>query len=205
MELDELKNIWNKKQQDFQFKGVDDIAMMLKGNSRSVVDKLKRSVWFELLITVVAGVALLIYAFTLPNGSLKWTTISILVLFVGYLFYYLKKLSLLNRFNADENLKDNLQRLVDSLSSYLKFYKLSYTILYPLYFGLGILFGAIESGSQRFFEILFQTKTIATLLIVGSAFFFLCTWFANWYLKKLYGKHLDKLHSVLSELRNSHD
>jgi hypothetical protein len=205
MELDELKSIWNKKQQDFQLKGADDIAVMLKGNSRSVVDKLKRSVWFELLITVVAGIGLLIYAFTLPNGSLKWTTVSILLLFVAYLFYYVKKLSLLNQFNADENLKDNLQRLVDSLSSYLKFYKLSYTILYPVYFGLGVLFGAIESGSQRFFEILFQTKTIVTLLIVGAAFFFLCTWFANWYLRKLYGKHLDKLRAVLGELRNTHD
>jgi hypothetical protein len=205
MELDELKHIWNKKQQDFQLKGPDELAMMLKGSSRSVVEKLKRSVWFELLVTVVAGIALLIYAFTLPDGSIKWTTISILILFVAYSIFYLKKLSLLNRFNADENLKENLQRLVDSLNSYLRFYKLSYTILYPVYFGLGVLFGGIESGSERFFHILSQTKTIVSLLVVGLAFFFLCTWFANWYLGKLYGTHLQKLQTVLNELQSSHD
>jgi hypothetical protein len=205
MELDELKSIWNKKQQDFQLKGPDELAMMLKGSSRSVVDKLKRNVLFELIITVAGAIVLLIYAFSLSSGSLKWTTISILVLFVAYSFFYLKKLSVLNRFNADENLKENLQRLVDSLTTYLRFYKLSYTILYPFYFVLGILFAGLESGSERFMTTLSETKTIVTLIITGAAFYFLCTWFANWYLRKLYGNHLEKLQKVLQELQASND
>ena len=203
MELEELKSIWNRKNQEFPMKGPEELALMLRGNSRSVVHKLKKSVWFELIITVVAGIGLLIYAFTLPDGSLKWTTISILVLFVGYLFYYVKKLTLLNQFNADENLKENLQRLVENLEGYLRFYKLSYTILYPVYFALGVLFGALKTGSERFFEILTQPRTIAILSATALVLLFVSTWFTNWYLRKLYGKHLDKLHGVLTELNGN--
>jgi hypothetical protein len=200
MELDELKSIWTKNSPGFQMKGAAELALMLKGNSRSVVDKLKKSVWFELIITIVAGIGLLIYAFTLPDGSLKWTTISILVLFAVYLFYFIKKLLLLNKFNADENLRENLQRLIQSLQGYLRFYKLSYTILYPVYFALGVLFGALKTGSDKFFQILTQPRTIVILSVTGLVLLFISTWFTNWYLRKLYGKHLDKLQSVLSEL-----
>ena len=126
--------------------------------------------------------------------------ISILILFVAYTFYYVKKLSLLNKFNADENLKSNLSNLVTTLTSYLRFYKLSYTILYPVYFFLGVIFGLIEVGTNKFIDILTQPKTIGYLLAVAIIFLFLGTWFSNWYLKKLYGKHLEKLQSVLTEL-----
>jgi hypothetical protein len=32
-------------------------------------------------------------------------------------------------------------------------------------------------------------------------FFIISTWFASWYLKKLYGRHLDKLKDLLNELQ----
>jgi hypothetical protein len=201
MELDELKDIWKKTKSEFQLKSEIQLASMLNGTSRSVVEKLKRNVWFELIFTVAAGLALLLYAFMLPSGAWKWTTISILVLFVAYSFYYVKKLSLLNRFNSgDENLKANIERLVASLNSYLRFYKRSYTILYPVYFGLGLLFVALETGSTLFFQKLTEPKLLASLLGLGALFFLISRVFADWYLKKLYGNHLDKLKSLLLEL-----
>ena len=45
MELDELKHIWKKTDVDFHPKGEAELASMLKGNSKSIIDKLKRSVW----------------------------------------------------------------------------------------------------------------------------------------------------------------
>jgi hypothetical protein len=50
-----------------------------------------------------------------------------------------------------------------------------------------------------------QPRSIIILVVTGLIFFFLCTWFANWYLKKLYGKHLAKLETVLRELNSSTD
>ncbi|MFD1002861.1 hypothetical protein ACFQ21_26275 [Ohtaekwangia kribbensis] len=202
MELEELKSIWKSSDPGFSPKNEAEIAQMLKGNSQSIVDKLKRSVWFELIFTLVAGVALLVYALTLPSGALKWTSVSILILFVGYSFYYIKKLTLLVKYNpAAENIRASLERLTDNLSSYLRFYKRSYTMLYPIYFVLGLLFVAMERGMDKFLANLSQPRTIIYLLVVGLVFFFCSTWLTNWYLKKLYGNHLEKLKGLLHDIK----
>ncbi len=201
MELEELQSIWKYNDPGFQLKDEAEIASMLKGNSLSIVDKLKRSVWFELIFTLVAGLALLIYALTLPSGALKWTSVSILMLFVAYSFYYIKKLTLLRNYNpAAENLRASLERLTNDLTSYLRFYKRSYTVLYPIYFVLGLMFGALENGPDKFINNLSQPRTILYLLLVAVIFFFCSTWVTNWYLKKLYGNHLEKLRSLLHDI-----
>jgi glucan phosphoethanolaminetransferase (alkaline phosphatase superfamily) len=201
MELDELKDIWKKKDADFRLRGEDEIAMMIKGRSKSIVDKLKRSVWFELIFTAISGILLLVYALTLPSGALKWTSVSILAIFVAYSFYYIKKLSLLMRFSrVQDNLKVNLETLVADLSSYLKFYKRSYTMLYPVYFALALIFGAIERGVDQFLTVLSQPRTIVYLVALGGVFYICSTWLVSWILKKLYGNHIERLKKVLTDL-----
>ena len=201
MELDELKNIWKNTTPGFRSKDESEIALMLKGQSKSIVEKLKRNVWFELIFTIVASIALLIYALMLPSGALKWTSVSALILFVAYLFYYAKKLTLLNRFGlAHENVKSNLELLVNNLDSYLKFYKRSYAILYPVYFCLMLLFIGLERGTDEFIAAITKPEKIV-ILILFAVFFFICsTWITKWFLKKLYGNHLEKLKSLLRDL-----
>ena len=149
----------------------------------------------------MAGVALLLYALTLENGSLKWTSISILVLFVGYSFYYVKKLLLLSRFDSgNADIKSNLEKLIANLKSYLKFYKRSYTVLYPVYFCLGLLFAALERGAEEFLRIISRPNNIIYLLVSASLFFVFSRWLTNWYLKKLYGDHLEKLKALLTDI-----
>lgn len=201
MELDELKDIWKKKDAAFQPKAEAEIASMLKGNSRSIVEKLIRSVWFELIFTILSGVLLLAYALTLPGGAVKWTSVSILAVFVGYGFYYTKKLSVLRKFNqAEQNIKDNLTNLIETLSSYLRFYKRSYTILYPVYFVLALSFGAIERGLDQFLESLQSPRTIIYLVGVAVIFYLCSTLLVDWFLKKLYGNHLEKLKSLAADI-----
>ena len=203
MELDELKDIWKKNEASFLPKAEAELASMLKGNSKSIVAKLKRSVWFELIFTLVSGIILLIYALTLPAGALKWTSVAILMVLVPYTVYYIKKLMLLNQFNgADDNLKANLEKLVESLTSYLRFYKRSYSVLYPVYFCLALVFVAIERGLDEFLNVLTKAQTIVYLLFLASIFFFASTWLVDWLLKKLYGSHLEKLKNLLTELNH---
>ncbi len=201
MELDELKSIWKNNPPGFQSKDESEIAMMLKKQSTSIIEKLKRSVWFELIFTLVAGIVMLIYALTLPSGALKWTSVSALILFVAYLFYYAKKLTMLNRYaSAHENIKSNLELLVNNLDSYLKFYKRSYTILYPIYFCLMLLFIGLERGADEFIAAITKPEKIVTLILLAVFFFFCSTWLTKWYLKKLYGNHLEKLKCLLHDL-----
>ena len=201
MELEELKSIWKSSEPGFQPKDETEIASMLTGRSLSIIDKLKRSVWLELIFTVVVSVGLLIYALTLPAGALKWTSISILLTFLAYTFYYVKKLILLNRFHpGNENIRANLISLIDSLSGYLKFYKRSYTLLYPIFFCLFLLFISIERGTEKFIENLSKPATIINVLCMAALYYFLSTRFTNWYLKKLYGNHLEKLKGLLNDI-----
>jgi hypothetical protein len=201
MELEDLKSIWKNSETDFLLKGEAEIASMLTKKSLSIVDKLKRNVWFELLITLAASIALLIYAMQL-SGALKWTSISIILMCLGYTVYYIKKLVLLSRFNpATENIRSNLTSLVENLTGYLKFYKRSYTVLYPIYFCVGLVFGGLERGTDRFFETLLTPTTILSIVTIAGLFYFLSKKFTNWYLNKLYGNHLNKLESLLDELQ----
>lgn len=201
MELDELKSIWKLGEPSFRPKDEEEIAAMLKGRSTSIIDKLKRSVWFELIFTVVVSIALLLYALTLSKGALKWAFVSILLMFIAYAIYYVKKIILLNRFDpGNENIRVNLMSLIDSLNGYLKVYKRSYTLLYPIFFCLFLLFIGIERGSDKFFENISKPATIIYLTCMAALYFFLATWFTNWYLKKLYGNHLEKLNSLLNDI-----
>lgn len=203
MELDDLKSIWKQDKPPYEPKREEEIAAMIKGQSSSIIHKLKRSVWFELIFTIICGIALGIYALTLEPGALMWTLVSLIVLFISYLFYYVKKIILLNQFNSStENLKDNLTHLLERLTTYLNFYKKSYAILYPVYFCLGLLFGAMERGMDNFILHVSQPKTILTLVALAVIFFLSTIWVTNWYLKKLYGNHLDKLKSLLNDLQD---
>ena len=203
MEIEDLKDIWRRESEGFRPKDETELAAMLKGKSRSIVARLKRNVWLELLFTFLGGLALLAYALTLPQGALKWTSISILILFGIYSLYYVKKLRLLNRFQSgNDNLRVNLERLVHSLKGYLKFYKRSYSFLYPAYFFLGLFFTAIEHGASGFFHKMARPEIFVTLLLGAGLFFILSTWLTTWYLRKLYGNHLEKLESLLRELES---
>lgn len=202
MELENLKTIWNSTP-SFHSKDEREIASMLNRTSQSVVNKLKRNVWLEMIFTLVTGVSLLAYAIMLENGSLKWTSVSLLAVFILYSIYNTKKLLLLNRFDPGKsNLKETLERLVDDLTGYLRFYKRSYAILYPTYFLLMLLFALLERGTDEFVRVVNKPEIILYLVGTGVLFFVCSIWFTGWYLRKMYGDHLQKLKDLLQDLRS---
>jgi len=199
-DLHDLKSIW-KKQAGFERKGETEIAQMLSGRSTTLITRLKRNVWFELIFTLVCMLALAGYALTLNGGALVWTILVLLGLFMIYTAYYVKKLILLNQYNqSSENLKANLTNLLARLDAYMTFYKRSYTFLYPFFFILGIVFGLLESGTERLAE-KFQSPLYTISFIILSIVFLIGIYtITAWYLKKLYGNYIEKLKSLLKEL-----
>lgn len=201
-ELDDLKQIWKGHEQGYAPKKEAEIALMLQGKSNSIIGALKRNVWFELIFTIACSIALIVYACTLEAGALMWTIISLLVLFAAYLFYYVKKLLLLGRFDSsDGNIKTGLENLYNKLTIYINFYRKSYAILYPVYFFLGVFLGAIETGIDGFLLKMKEPKTVVLLVALMGVFFVLTFIATNFYLKKLYGNHLLKLKELLQELQ----
>jgi hypothetical protein len=200
MELDDLKTIW-KSSEGFRPKNEAELTRMLQGHSKSIIYKLKRNVWFEMIFTLLSGAMLLAYTLTLPSGALKWVAMSILIVFSIYTLYYAKKLVLLSTFEIGaENIKTNLEKLIRNLTGYLRFYKRSYTILYPLYFILSLILIAIEQGASGFIDNISKPKTILVLFTLAAVFYFCCTWLVDWLLKRLYGNHLDKMKALLNDI-----
>jgi len=203
LELDDLKSIW-KGNRPFEAKPAEEIAAMLKGRSNSPIAKLKRSTWFELVLTLVFSVAMLFYSLRLPSGALRWSVIATVVLFLVYCVYYFKKLRLLNSFDSShQNVRENLEKLVKDLNVYLSFYKTSYAIVFPAYFFLVLLFTAIERGADAFFHQLSQPETILRLLFALLVFIMITVFISKWYLKKLYGNHLEALQELLKDIEDS--
>lgn len=201
-ELEDLKSIW-KQQKPFEAKNEEEIALMLKGRSKDLITKLKRNVWFELILTMVCIAGLGFYGFTLRPGALMWTILALLVFLVSYSFYYVKKIILLNEYDSSAtDLKSNLQQLIERLEIYLKFYKRSYAILYPVFFALGILFGALETGFDQYIQKFKSPTYVMAFLLLTIVFMVGIYTITNWYLKKLYGNYIDKLKSLLKELQN---
>jgi uncharacterized membrane protein YfcA len=200
-ELDDLKLIW-KQERPFETKDDAEIALMLRGQSKNLITKLKRSVWFELALTVACITGLGIYGLSLKPGALMWTILALLVLLVSYSFYYVKKIMLLNDYHTSaENLRSNLQNLVDKLDAYMKFYKRSYAILYPLFFLLGILFGILESGVEPFVQKFRDPVNALAVILLTLVFMVGVYTITDWYLRKLYGNHITKLKSLLKDLQ----
>jgi hypothetical protein len=201
-ELDDLRSIW-KSNTPFQAVKTEEISAMLKGGSKSIIAKLKKSVWFELIFTVVVGLVMLYYSFTIRDGALKWSIVSILILFLAYTIYYVKKINLLNSFNpSHQNVRENLEKLVNDLDTYVRFYKRSYTFMYPVYFVLGLFFAAVEKGMDTFLHNLTQPSMIIRLIFIAAVFLIAALVISNWYVKKLYGNHLEKLRSLLSDVHD---
>ena len=124
MELEDLKSIWKSSEPVFQPKNEQEIAMMLKGRSISIINKLKRNVWFELVFTILVSVVLLVYALSLPQGAMKWTSISLLLMCIASTIFYVKKLVMISRVQEiNENLHDTISSLIKNLTAYLRFYK----------------------------------------------------------------------------------
>lgn len=203
MELDDLKNIWQKSE-SFRPKREEEIFIMLKKRSKSIITKLKWSVWFELSFTILAGLLLLYYSLTIPSGALRWSAVAFLVMFLGYIIYYVKKLRMLRRFEeSSENIKMNLENLISDLEAYLKFYEKSYSVMYPFYVVLVFLFVIIDQGIDQFIESMKNWKMILRVVVLIAVFLVTSLWFTKWYLKKLYGNHLKKLKELLFDLQEN--
>lgn len=201
MELEDLKNIWQKSDL-YKPRREEEITDMLKGRSQSIISRLRRNVWFELVFTIVGGILLLYYVFSIPSPSFRTAFILVLLSFLLYIIYYVRKIKLLNRFEGSQgNVRANLERLVRDLDAFLRFYYRSYTLLYPGYLMLIVILAIADQGLSEFLKSLRDWRTVAYLLFLVLLSFALSFWISKWYLGKLYGTHLQKLRGLLEELR----
>ena len=205
MELDDLRRHW----QQAEPAGVPPVNAaqlnrLLKGHSDGLVEKMRRSTWFEiagsLLLMLVAPLLLL----RVGSGLIIFRAYTVLleVLAIGLLYHYYKQMGLLQRMTqADTAVRTHLGALCEGLRQLLRFYYRITLATLPLtlLLNLGYVVGRelAHTGSFRWALVGFMGGGM--LLAVGLAQLAVAP-ITRWYLQRLYGQHLDRLEASLREL-----
>jgi hypothetical protein len=203
MELDDLKEIWKHSSTKDTEWSTTQLHEVLQGKSKSILSRIKRSMQIEITIGCVAFAVLISQIFVLKVGPTWWLMISILVFSSTVAIYFYLKMRLVTTFDfATNNLKNNLTDLITKLETFLKIYKLGNQWGLIFFYLLGLLATYLELGTDRGLNYVSSWQgqlflILFTVCVISPVFF------VDRVLRKLYGKHIDRLKLVLAEFEKS--
>ena len=197
MELEKIKEIWKSNKVPVQTIRVDQMNNILSKKSFTLISRMKRNLLWELVGVIILYSAAGIY-FVISG----FETISLWLgsLFICFLFYFFMKNRLLVKMTCIScEIKINLERHLQHLQQYQKFYAWASTLLTPVSFLAG-WFILLDVHGVRF--PLSETDAGLFILFLGLGILVsVSTFFLNRiYVKKLYGRYVEKLKSLLNEM-----
>jgi 4-hydroxybenzoate polyprenyltransferase len=206
MELDQWKEIWKEEGESLS-KDARKLKLLLEKKSNSPVAKMKRNLKMELWLIIISYGAMILFYFIAFKGQLS--EVSWFMLFIGLLFvaYYQRKNKLLSEMECLScQVKSNLQKQTTTLEKYIRFYLIAGTALAPV----SLLFFAwlfnVKRRTNTNYNILYPSADnpvwkVALAWVLLTVIITILFYFMNkWYVRKLYGKHVEKLKEVLSEM-----
>jgi hypothetical protein len=207
MELDELKNYLNRQlEEQSPLQSSGEISAILRNKSIGIVDRIRKNLWIEFVISLLA-VMVVLYAKYLGGNYVMQIFFNI---FLGITLLFLPIFIWLIRSTYQlspelSSVKTNLTRLHLLISRFTRFYFIfTMAIFLPVVF-YSLIAAGFERNNHSLMESLqfyMQLPAIpllligAYILIFGVGLYF----FTRWYLRTLYGKYLDKLKDLLAEL-----
>lgn len=211
MELDEFKGLLKHQMEtDHFYRSEADIAVLLTKKANSILGKIKKSLWFEIisciLITLLFGYLGFVSKYTSFHIYFSVFTI-VFIPFTIILFYLLKKTNQINSNNL--SIKNNLQSIVLVLEEFMKRYFQFTMALIPICFVFAFILGYNEKQPiDSIDQILLKYKPSVTLISILTLIYMIALtvgvyYFTKWYLKKLYGNYVEQLKVYINELKES--
>lgn len=208
MELDELKyQLKNKLSTDHAGRSKEDIAALLTKRTHSIIGKLKKSLWMEIIFGILITVG-----FGLIGIMSKYVTLRIYFsifavicgAFIVLLIYLLRRITDLS--GTTLPVKSNLQTIVNIIEEFIKRYFQFTMALIPVCFTFSFLLGynepqpvpEVDGLAKSIFSEAWQL--IVFLVIYMAVLTVGIYYFTKWYLKKLYGKYVDQMKECIAEL-----
>jgi hypothetical protein len=202
MELDDLRRQWRQTEAADPPLSSTQVDQLLTQRSEGLVEKMRRNARYETVFTVAVALATPVcYALT-DNPFYKVQAVFMLLLALGMLGYYIRKLGMLRQMTrTDGDVRGNLQQLCAGLRNMLRFiYRLTLAtgpltllLLYGFFVGKELARPAEVRADLLL-------KTGAEMLAFGVLLHWGLVYLTRWYLARLYGQHLDRLESYLHEL-----
>ena len=209
MELDDLKyQLKHKLSTDHAGRSDEDIAALLTKRTGSIVDKLKRSLWIEIIFGILI-VMIFGYIGLFSNYHAFRIYFSVFAVlsaaFVIILIYLLRRTSKLGATALP--IKSNLQNIVNIIQEFVKRYFQFTMALIPVCFIFSFLLGYNDPEPMPAFDNFAKNifSSAGRVIIFLLAYFLLLSigmyYFTKWYLKKLYGKYVNQLKECIAELK----
>lgn len=210
MELDAFKTHLKLKIDEARGqKSASDIATLLTKKTQSVIHKLKKSLWLEIICCIVF---ILLFSYVAivskyPSLRIYFSVFAVFsVFFLLVLTYLLKRINQLG--NASMSIKQNLIAIHTIIKDFVKRYFQFTMSLIPICFIFSGYLGYQDATNGNDieeldkFNSLFKNNT--RVIIFLSVYMVLLTvgiyYFTKWYIKKLYGKYLEQLQTCIDEL-----
>lgn len=220
MELEELKNLWDKKNDPHSNKLEDEhILPLLKKKREDIFSQLNRSILISVgIIGIIILYNVLVNIFT-PQKYLEAVPyinfisyieflldVFFVIIFLNFLWTYskIKKIEI-----ADEHLKSILEKVLFALKSFKRTYYFGLFIAIPSFsiiFSYGMYYGIVlrlaEQGKtitelpyQKFIFMIFICSSIILAFTIGTYLL------SKWLFKRLYGNYLSIIEQDLKELK----
>jgi hypothetical protein len=219
MELENLKRAWNKIPAEKQL-DENQLKEMLGKHSKSLIDRIDRNIkiGFGILFFMILVFALDDFIFSpmilgnenisVPGWILFLGLFSNALIFTTFIYFAIKYYKVRKSCDMICNLKETLQKIIDTLKIYQTlFYLALFALLLAIGTGFitgiytgfankaseqGITFSEVGSG-QLF--VLIGLGLLILFILVSAVFLFL-----RWGFRKLYGNYIQKLNQTLKEL-----
>lgn len=137
MELDNFKNAWKEMIPGEKKTSKEELLQMLQQKSQRPIARMKRNLYLEAAAVVVLYSLAALMNYTMDRMFFAEMGTILLVVGVLGLFYYYKKLRLLQDMECVQcEVKSNLERQVQLLEKYIRFYFIAGTVLAPLVYFL---------------------------------------------------------------------
>lgn len=198
MELESLKEMLNDSVSAGKDVSGDDLKQILRKRSKSAIHKMKRNLMIEItLMVLIYAYAVIQYDKLMPK--LQWLIIGIEVM---YLVYFGIKYRLLSRMeHPASEVRSSLQKQLNSLDNLLRFYLWSGLLLVPMAALASFWIGYTYSAPAEFTRD--NSLLLITSFVILLVSILLCIplyFFTKWYIRKLYGCHIEKLKEMMNEL-----
>ncbi len=202
MELDDLRRQWQQPEPPGPALDSQQLSGWLARGSGGLVAQMRRNARWEVAFTAGLAVAM---AGALPILALpiyRFYAGIVLLLCLGLLYYYYRMLAVLRRMAAaDGHVRGHLERLCAGLRQLLRFnYRLTLAtgpvVLLSL-FGFFVGRELARPGGFRSARVL---AVGGALLALGAVLGAALVYVTRWYLRRLYGQHLDRLEGGLRAL-----
>lgn len=191
MELDHLKEIWNKEKIDH----FPEITLEKQKELHTPLEKLRRNMRTEFWFNTVSIIVFMpLFGIFSENSFLRWTLYLVFVFLVVY--YTLKFYKIYRKLNLNYDTYHQLLELKYELKLNVELYKSYYVSSVPFF--MGILFLFLEKND--FFRYPDLIMHYAPFIVFFSTMMFMLG-FGQWWLNHFYVKYIRQYNAVIDELK----